>query len=49
MDVNNGEILSLVSIPDFDPNLRANITDTNYINRVTKGVYEFGSVLKLLR
>ena len=46
MDVNNGEILSLVSIPDFDPNLRANITDTNYINRVTKGVYEFGSVFK---
>jgi len=46
MDVNNGEIISLVSIPDFDPNLRANITDRNYINRVTKGVYEFGSVFK---
>ncbi len=46
MDVNNGEILSLVSIPDFDPNLRANITDVNYINRATKGVYELGSVFK---
>ena len=46
MDVNNGEILSLVSIPDFDPNLRANITDIDYINRVTKGVYELGSVFK---
>ncbi len=46
MDVNNGEILSLVSIPDFDPNLRTNITDVNFINRVTKGVYEFGSVFK---
>ncbi len=46
MDVNNGEILSLVSIPDFDPNLRTNIIDKNYINRVTKGVYEFGSVFK---
>ena len=46
MNVNNGEILSLVSIPDFDPNLRANIIDTNYINRVTKGVYELGSVFK---
>jgi cell division protein FtsI (penicillin-binding protein 3) len=38
MDVNNGEIISLVSVPDFDPNLRENITDVNYINRVTKGV-----------
>ncbi len=46
MNVNSGEILSLVSIPDFNPNLRADITDLNYINRVTKGVYEFGSVFK---
>ena len=27
MDVNNGEIISLVSIPDFDPNIRTKITD----------------------
>ncbi len=46
MDVNNGEILSLVSLPDFDPNKRKNISDVNYINRATKGVYEFGSVFK---
>ena len=46
MNVNNGEILSLVSLPDFNPNLRFNITDVNYINRATKGVYEFGSVFK---
>jgi len=46
MNVNNGEIISLISLPDFDPNERINITDTNYINRVTKGVYEFGSVFK---
>ncbi len=46
MSVNTGEILSLVSLPDFDPNKRVNITDKNYINRVTKGVYEFGSVFK---
>ena len=44
--VNTGEILSLASLPDFDPNQRINITDKNYINRVTKGVYEFGSVFK---
>ena len=46
MDVNNGEIISLVSLPDFNPNERVNITDTNYINRATKGVYELGSVFK---
>ncbi len=46
MNVNNGEILSLVSLPDFDPNRRQKITDVNYINRATKGVYEFGSVFK---
>ena len=46
MDVNNGQILSLVSLPDFDPNKRKRITDVNFINRVTKGVYEFGSVFK---
>ncbi len=46
MNVNNGEILSLTSLPDFNPNLRNNIKDRNYINRVTKGVYEFGSVFK---
>ncbi len=46
MDVNNGEILSLVSLPDFDPNKREKISDVKFINRATKGVYEFGSVFK---
>tara|TARA_B100001057_G_scaffold364647_1_gene367551 strand:+ start:1255 stop:2943 length:1689 start_codon:yes stop_codon:yes gene_type:complete len=46
MNVKNGEILSLVSLPDFDPNNRKKIIDTNFINRATKGVYEFGSVFK---
>ena len=46
MNVRNGEILSLVSLPDFDPNQRKKITDINFINRATKGVYEFGSVFK---
>ena len=46
MNVNNGEILSLVSLPDFNPNKREKISDINYINRATKGVYELGSVFK---
>jgi len=48
MNVNNGEVLSLVSLPDFDPNKRERISDVKYINRATKGVYEFGSVFKTL-
>ena len=39
MDVNNGDVLSLVSLPDFDINKRQTIDDINYINRATKGVY----------
>ncbi len=46
MNVNNGEILSMISLPDFDLNKRETIKDVNYINRVTKGTYELGSVFK---
>jgi cell division protein FtsI (penicillin-binding protein 3) len=46
MNVNNGDILSMVSLPDFNPNKRQNIVDVNFINRATKGTYELGSVFK---
>ena len=46
MDVENGEILSLVSLPDYDLNRRASINDNTYANKITLGVYEFGSVFK---
>ena len=46
MNVNNGEILSMVSLPDFNLNKREKIKDANYINRASKGVYELGSVFK---
>ena len=46
MNVNNGDILSMISLPDFNPNKRQNIIDVNFINRATKGTYELGSVFK---
>ena len=46
MNVNSGEILSMVSLPDFDLNKREDISDRKFINRSTKGVYELGSVFK---
>ncbi len=46
MDVKKGEVLSLVSLPNFNINTRENIKDKNYINKITKGVYELGSIFK---
>ena len=46
MDVNNGSVISMISLPDFDLNERKTITNVDFINRATKGVYEFGSVFK---
>ncbi len=46
MDVRNGDILSLVSLPNFNINQRITIKDKKFINKITKGVYELGSIFK---
>jgi len=46
MNVDNGEILSLVSLPDYDLNKRISISEDIYTNKITLGVYELGSVFK---
>ncbi len=46
MNVENGEILSLVSLPDYNLNQRKSINDDIYTNKITHGVYELGSVFK---
>ena len=46
MDVKSGEVLSLVSLPDYNLNIRENISDVKYMNLITKGVFELGSVFK---
>jgi cell division protein FtsI (penicillin-binding protein 3) len=47
MDVRSGEILSLVSLPDFDPNDLNTAVPETIFNRATLGVYEMGSVFKI--
>ena len=46
INVNTGDIISLVSLPNFDINQRVDIKDDQYINKITKGVYELGSIFK---
>ena len=48
MKVDSGEILSLVSLPDYDLNQRITISDNIYTNKITHGVYELGSVFKTI-
>jgi cell division protein FtsI (penicillin-binding protein 3) len=53
LDVNSGEILAMVSLPDFDPNDRPNPLvagepgDSVLFNRAVQGVYELGSTFKI--
>ena len=47
LDVNNGEVISMVSLPDFDPNHPSNSNPQAIFNRATLGVYELGSTFKI--
>ena len=46
MNVENGAILSLISLPDYDLNKRISIDSDIFTNKITLGVYELGSVFK---
>ena len=46
MDIDSGEILSLVNYPDFDPNQNDKLLTKNNFNSATQGVYEMGSTFK---
>jgi cell division protein FtsI (penicillin-binding protein 3) len=53
MDVHTGEVVSVVSLPDFDPNNRprpatsGDASDSPLFNRSVQGVYELGSTFKI--
>ncbi len=48
MDLENSEILGMVSLPDFNPNKNVKLTDPAYFNKATVGMYEMGSTFKIL-
>jgi cell division protein FtsI (penicillin-binding protein 3) len=48
LDVRTGEILSMVSLPDYDPNRSGKSNDPSRLNRLTTGVFEMGSTFKAL-
>ncbi|MCY4052403.1 MAG: penicillin-binding protein 2 [Hyphomicrobiales bacterium] len=46
LDIRNGEVVAMVSLPDFDPNHPMQSPPRNRFNQATLGVYEPGSVVK---
>ena len=46
MDVNTGEVISMVSLPDYNPNVKIPVDDRALFNFTTQGIYEPGSVFK---
>jgi cell division protein FtsI (penicillin-binding protein 3) len=54
VDIKTGEIIGLVSLPDFDPNNPASLYETyngkpnERFNRITSGIYELGSTFKTI-
>jgi cell division protein FtsI (penicillin-binding protein 3) len=48
LDVRSGEIVSMVSVPDYNPNNPREALEPSRINRLTTGVYEMGSTFKAL-
>jgi cell division protein FtsI (penicillin-binding protein 3) len=48
MDVSTGEVIALVSLPDFDPNNPVDALEKDRINRINVGVYEMGSTFKAI-
>src|SRR5690606_10505284 len=47
LDVHTGELLALVSLPDFDPNHAGVASADARFNRASLGIYEMGSTFKI--
>jgi cell division protein FtsI (penicillin-binding protein 3) len=46
LDVTNGEIIAISSLPEFNPNQPGRANENAMFNRATLGVYEMGSTFK---
>lgn len=47
LNIDTGEVLSILSLPDFDPNHLSLYDDVAKFNKATLGVYEIGSIMKI--
>ena len=47
LDVETGETISLVSLPDFMPHEAGTASDNEKFNKATHGIYELGSIFKI--
>ncbi|MFO0996497.1 MAG: penicillin-binding protein 2 [Alphaproteobacteria bacterium] len=47
LDAQNGELIAMVSLPDFDPNRPGEAPADARFNRATLGIYEMGSTFKI--
>ena len=48
MDAKNGQVYSIVSLPDYNANNYNKTLNKKLFNKATKGIYELGSTLKLI-
>lgn len=46
LNIHTGEVISLVSVPDYDPNKPSQAFQPDKLNRISAGVYEMGSTMK---
>jgi cell division protein FtsI (penicillin-binding protein 3) len=48
LDIKTGEVIALVSLPDFDPNNPVTALEKDRFNRITSGIFEMGSTFKTI-
>ena len=46
LDVHNGEVIAMASLPDYDPNRPVDALKKDRLNRVSAGLFEMGSTFK---